>query len=143
MVVAGSFFFFGAVLLFSSLSGITGYSVFEGSDYDFGIYAAIWFFAAGAVLLLMLRREEHGGLEDKVKIIRTMRFDKAVKGHNPKEIQNAIDKIGTGAGREHKLHDSSEYEIRTTKGGRIIFLYDDSRRTATLTRYDPKHKYVD
>lgn len=119
IVVAGSFFFFGAVLLFSSLSGITGYAVFEGSDYNLGIYAAIWFFAAGAVVLLALREYERSRVENEA--------------HNLLERR----KILTKADELKRLARKMGYEVE--EGRDHTTIYDERHRVVTQI---PRHREI-
>lgn len=71
-------------------------------------------------------RERASGLAN---VIKTKAFEKAIKRHNIKEIENAIEKIYSGLGKEEVLHgygDLQKYgenirSIRVSKGRRIIF----------------------
>jgi len=74
-------------------------------------------------------------------IIRTKKFNRAVKKHDPDLIQRAIDKIGTGLGKEEPLTGREDWSIRTTGGGRIIFDKDEGKKTVKLKNYTSSHKY--
>lgn len=74
-----------------------------------------------------------------VHVIRTEHFERAIRNHDPDIIQKAIDKIGTGKGKEEKLSNGAGYSVRVTKGGRIIF--DKIGGKIELLDYLPKHEY--
>jgi hypothetical protein len=141
VIVAVSFFFIGAALLLNSVQGVTGFAVFEGSDLVGGFYIALWFVIAGLVVLAMAERDDEDDPEGdlELKIVTSRKFDKDVKGHPPGPINRAIEKIGTGKGKPKHLKGGDEYEIRTSKGGRVI--YELEGDTVTLKKYTPDHKY--
>ena len=141
-IVAGiAFLLMGFVFLLNYTSNVTGYAVFSGSDLKQSGYVALWFIASWLVIFLMAgeqRQSEDGRI---VRLVRTSRFDRAVKGHDMKRIQKAIDKIGTGLGKEEKLAKTGDYSVRESGGGRVIFSYDDTRTVVTLKNYTPEHRY--
>ncbi len=82
-------------------------------------------------------------VEERVgTIIRTKRFDKAIRRTDPKIISRAIEKIGTGLADEKHFHGyaGGGYQIRTDKGGRIHYQIDNNRRVI-LTDYKPSSEH--
>lgn len=77
---------------------------------------------------------------ENLDVIRTEHFERAVRNHNPELIQRAIEKIGTGKGKEEKLTNGSGYSVRVSKGGRIIF--GKKGRKIELLDYLPNHEYT-
>jgi hypothetical protein len=75
------------------------------------------------------------------RIIRTKRFMRDIRRHDPDIIQRAIEKIGTGLANEERLKGRDDWSIRTTQAGRIIFDRDEGTKTAKLKRYTPSHEY--
>lgn len=75
------------------------------------------------------------------RIIKTMRFEKAIRNHDEAAIERAIRKIGTGLGKEEKLKHDAAYSIRVSKGGRIIYDRRDDG-TVVLEDYLPAHQYA-
>ena len=90
-------------------------------------------FVVGIALMFEGRRGEG----DLVRIIRTKKFEKAIKGHEA-EIQNALAKLGTPLGHPHALS-NGELSMSTSKGGRII--YEENAGEYTLKNYTPDHDY--
>jgi hypothetical protein len=75
-----------------------------------------------------------------VQIEVTGKFERQSKNAPIKNLENALSKIGTGTGHEHRLT-NGQYAIRTSDGGRILFQYNESRSIATLLGYDSSHDY--
>ena len=131
---------FGGFIIFSKES-LTGAVIGLEEPNYFGIFG-IAVFVAGIVLLFFARkREEKEGLEGKFTIIRTRRFEKAIKGYDLDKINRTAAKIGTGLGKEEKLKGRPDFFIRESGGGRIFFEYDPEHTTAILTDYTPDHRY--
>jgi len=129
----------GAVLLVNSF-GITGFAILEGAGKTMGSVLGIVFVVVGILLIQSRRRvEKESELVRYVEIIRTKSFNRSVRGHEG-EAKNAIAKIGTGMGGEHKLI-TGDYSIRATKGARVVFAYNKNHTEATLKRYLSAHEY--
>ena len=88
-------------------------------------------------------RQGHSELEKKsdFEIIRTKHFERAVRNYDPDLIQKAIEKIGTGKGREKKLKKDIGYSVRTSKGDRLVFRREGNK--IVLTDYVVDHKALD
>ncbi len=134
-------FVLGALMLLNSFSGFTGFYIVGELNVRQSSILTFAFFVSSVIFFIVAR--EHSGLEEYskagVRITPTRSFMKDVGRHPLSEINNAISKIGTGAGKEEHLRGGG-YSIRTSKGGRII--YDrDSDRSVTLTAYTPDHNY--
>jgi len=129
----------GVVSLLSSFGSITGYVTLgefrEQASSIIGVLLVI-----GGIVLIMVGVGEED-LEGKVRIIKTRRFEKAIRGHNIKAINRAITRIGTGLGKEEKLVGREDYSIRAGEGKRVIFEYNGDHKIATLTDYTSTHDY--
>ena len=83
---------------------------------------------------------EKGKLEVKVlPVIKTERFERAIKNHDIHSINRAIEKLTKGGGKREKLSHLDGFSIRTSKKGRII--YDVKDGEYVLKDYLPDHKY--
>jgi len=133
VIVAISFFFFGVVLLFNSLGGITGFAVFEGSDYVKGFYVALWFFVAGAVVLTIANDRD---AESKlVNLVRTKTFDRQVRGEeNAAEIDKIVKGIVSGRIEGDHLRGDT-YVAEMKDGGEIT--YNKTDDGVTFRGYKP------
>src|SRR3989338_36085 len=78
---------------------------------------------------------------ESYKIIYTRKFEKNIRKHNLDSIENAINKINTGLGREEILKGRKDSSIRTSKGGRITFDINNTNKTILLKGYSTRHKY--
>ena len=137
----------GVFLLLLSSSGITGLAIFDVGFDDIQkvvfSYIGMVFFLFGIAMIFVSDftqqiRNREGHL---LTVIRTKRFEKAIRGHNPQEIQRALDKIGTSLGHEKKLSHLPGYSIKTSKGGRIMY-EKDSGDVVRVTDYTPDHHYA-
>lgn len=79
--------------------------------------------------------------ENHLHVVRTDQFERATRGHDEGAIERAINKIGTGLGKEEKLKHLPGHSIRVSKGGRIIY---DKKKDGTieLRDYLPSHNYA-
>lgn len=128
------FFAFGILLILNSFHGLTGFVITEKIKEVQGSVFGLMFILGGMFLILM------AGLDEKLKIIETKRFQKAIKGQPLWSIQNAISKIGTGlAGEENLRYLKRKKSIRTSKRGRILYEIKDG--TVILKEYTPDHRY--
>jgi len=128
----------GVVKLFLLKQVLTGSVIGASTRSGLSLLGAI-IFIAGIVLILMGRE---GGLENlaEPKIIRTSRFNKSIKGRPKKAIEDTIDKLKKGLGKQEKLKYGKGYSIRVSKGGRIE--YDIvSGGDVVLDRYSDHYKY--
>lgn len=117
---------------------ITGYAISEGVNIGSSILGLI-FIIGGLVLFLT---QKAGGLEGKLDVIRTAGFDKMVKRVPKKVIDNALDKIGTGKGKEEYVKEGKYkgyWSIRPTKGSRIYYLLKG--KTAEVTAYESSSEH--
>ena len=95
---------------------------------------------AGIILIVITEHEPTKSGLGKV-IIKTAAFEKSIKGHDIGAIQRAIDKIGTGSGKEEVLKYMKPYHsIRESHGGRVIFERKPNGEIV-LAEYLPKSKH--
>lgn len=79
-------------------------------------------------------------LEKKVlPVIRTERFERAIKNHDISVINKAIEKLVNGGGKREKLVNLPGYSIRVNKRARIFYDVKDGKYV--LTDYTPDHGY--
>jgi len=133
------FVILGVVSLLSSFGSITGYVTLNEFREQASSIVGVLLIIGGIVLIMVGRGEED--LEGKVKIIKTRRFEKAIRRHDLAAINRAIARIGTGLGKEEKLVGREDYSIRAGEGKRVIFEYNDDHKIATLTDYTSTHNY--
>ncbi len=128
----------GALISFSSFSGITGLIVFEEAGSAVDSILGIIMFIGGIVLFLYDLEERAGG---PPKIIKTKSFEKSLKNHKSelKRIENAIGKIGSGLANEEYLKHEKIWSIRTSHGGRIV--YDKANGQVILQGYSPPSRH--
>ena len=131
----------GVIILVNSYTTITGLTILnETTKTTISILGIM--FVVGGILLLMTRGGK-GRLERlsdaNVNLEPTEKFTKSIRRHNLADINAAIRKIGTGKGKEERLKGGDGYSIRVSKGGRVLFDYDDSHSTAILEEYNPQH----
>jgi hypothetical protein len=124
----------GFILILNSLSGITGFVVSENIEKTPSSVFGLVFLISGLALLLIERQEKEGLLASMVK---TRKFEKATRKHNPKEIRKALAKIGTGLAGEEYLRHEKVWSVRTSKGGRIT--YERDGKEIKLLDYFPQH----
>lgn len=142
-IIAGTTFLgIGIIIILNSFQSITGFVIFEDADANYGYFVGLWLIIVG--ILILTEGRETSDLENMsasgIRIEQTRRFTKDIIKHDLSKINEAIRKIGTGAGHEHRLKGGG-YSISTSKGGRIVFDYDSSRTRATLESYDEGHNY--
>lgn len=134
----------GVLFVLNSFSGITGFAVAELVGKATGSIIGLVFIVGGIVLFLRGQESELVKISDGgVRIIRSKRFNRSIRQLAPKDkkiIERAIRKIGTGCGNEEKLRRGG-YGIKATKGGRVIFDYNENKSNAELQNYTPQHKY--
>ena len=131
------------IVLVSFTPSLTGAVIGVGKTLgeDVNIVLGLILVLAGLFMLITEREERESGVEKKVKIVITKNFEDAIKRHDLKRINAAIAKIGTELGKEHLLS-NDEYAINTSKGGRIVYSYNDDHTIATLKGYTtPSHDY--
>lgn len=140
--LSGVFLFWSGVLIFlNSLTGITGFVVYENVSKIQNSFFGVLFIAIGIFVFIVAEREtKESSLVGKVKIVETNHFQRAAKRHR-KEAERLIKKIGTGKGHEHKLKGKRGYSIYGPSGDRLVFDYDQSHTTAELLDYIVDHKY--
>jgi len=126
----------GAFLILNSALTITGNVVSTPNSSMSGDSLFGFIFIVGGLVIFMARDQ---GLEGKLEIIKTEAFEKAIKKHNLKPIQRAIEKIGTGLGKEEHLKYLKGKSIRTSRDGRI--LYERVGNVVTLNNYLPPSKH--
>ena len=79
--------------------------------------------------------------DGSIKINCTDKFKKEIKKHSLEEVNKALSKIGTGKGKEERLHGYNNlYSIRESKGGRIIFSYKNPKEVE-VDEFYPAHQY--
>ena len=130
----------GIFLVLDSFSGITGHVVSEQTGRGIGSVLGLVFIIGGLLLLALevQERRKEGGL---VRVIRTRRFEKAIKRHPKKPIEDAIAKLGTGLAHEEPLKYMEGWSIRAQGGGRIMFGYNQAKTEATLNDYRPPSRH--
>ncbi len=137
-----SFLLIGIIIILNSFHSITGFVIFEKADVNYGYFAGLWLIIAG--ILILTEGRETSGLESisesGIRIEPTRKFFKAIRRYDLNKINEAIRKIGSPAGREHKLR-AGGYAIPVSKGERVIFEYGEGHRTATLQDYSASHDY--
>ncbi len=132
----------GFVLIVNATAvSITGNVIFSEGQAKIGSILGMVFVALGLTIFLV---ENEGGLERRVEpeIIRSKTFRKSLKKHKSEldAINRAVEKIGTGLGKEHPLKGyKSKYSIKASKGGRIVF--DKYKGDIILDRYISDHDY--
>jgi len=99
-----------------------------------GAVIGLIIFAGIFVFLVGEREGRESQLVGRIKIVETNHFQRAAKKHL-EQARKAAEKIGTGKGKEEKLKGREGYSIRAPSGDRVIFVYDKTRATATLTDY--------
>jgi len=127
-------------ILNSSFRSITGNVVRESIHLGGSIFGLIFIIGG---LVLFLANQKAGGLEGKLNIITTKGFDKMVKRVPKKEVENALDKIGTGKGKEEYIKEGKykgHWSIRTSKGARIYYLLEGSRANVTAYETSSEHR---
>ena len=142
IITSIAFFLIGIIILLNSFQSLTGFVIFENADVKYGYFAGLWFIIVG--ILILTEARETSGLEQisetGIRIEPTKTFVKDIKKENIRKINEAIRKIGGGTGYEHRLREG-RYAIATSKGGRILFNYDNTHTRATLERYSAGHNY--
>jgi len=135
------FFWVGITFMLNSFSGITGYSIVEEIAKPTSSIFGFVFIIVGLVLFLYQQGKEKagGGLEKKINIIRTKKFEKSIKKKPIKEIENALKKLGTGLANEEYLKHEDKWSIRIDKGARI--LYDRNGDEIVLYEFVPSSKH--
>src|SRR3989338_332220 len=78
--------------------------------------------------------------ENSPHVIRTKHFEREIKKYDEGPIRKAIEKIGTGLGKEEKLSHLNGRSIRVSNGARIIFEREEDG-TIKLKDYLTDHKY--
>ena len=73
------------------------------------------------------------------ELIRTERFEKAIKRHDPAKIERALAKLQNDGGKQEKLKHLDGHSLRVTKGERLLFEKKDKR--IILTDYVTSHDY--
>ena len=133
----------GLILLVSSLS-ITGNVISERIGKTTGSILGLMFVISGVILFMARRAESQlvnrtgGGLA----VLKTDRFLKAVRKYDPKKINDAILKIGTGLGGEERVVTAKEdFSIKGGKGARVIFSYPRGGESVLLKDYLAQHEY--
>lgn len=133
----------GFIILFSSLS-ITGNIISNKTGERTGSILGLVFIVSGIVLFMTRRTESilvnktKGGLA----VFKTDRFLKTSSKYDPKKINRAILKIGTGLGKEERLVTSkNDFSIRDDEGARVVFGYQRGGESVLLKDYLPKHEY--
>ena len=114
----------GVVISINSLS-MTGYVVGEGVK-EPGFLIGLIFVVGGIVIYLAKRRITASDLVSRTQqgtsVIISDRFLRSARGHNIASINDAIEKIGTGLGREEALKlNRNLRSIRATDRNRLIF----------------------
>ena len=99
------------------------------------IHFSVWFLTG--IILFHFSRESHTGLAERV--VRTARFEKAVRQYDIGAINQAINKIGTGRAHEHHLTGRNNYSVRVGRSGRII--YTRRNGNIVLEDYTASHDY--
>ena len=105
------------------------------SSIDFGLILGLVFVVVGLYLGFATRRVG--------EIKKSRRFLKDIKKLKPGElekVESAIDKIGTGQGKEEKLKHLPGYAIRVDKKSRVRYDYEPNG-DVTITEYDREHSY--
>ena len=132
----------GIIILLNSFQSFTGFVVFDSAEVNYGYFAGLWLIITG--ILILTEARERSGLEtvsrSGIKIEPTRNFVKEVKRQDMGKINEAIRRIGSGGGYEHRLREG-RYAIATSKGGRILFNYNNARTSATLESYSAGHDY--
>jgi hypothetical protein len=135
------FLIIGFLFIINPFQSITGNVILDDIDIKVNYIAGL-LFIIGGVILLYVSGEERESVRNKegkiVSIVKTHAFSKATKKQDPAIIYAAIQKIGTGLGREEKLK-SGGYSIRTSKGGRIV--YNKKGNDYELVDFTHDHKY--
>ncbi len=134
-----SLLFIGVFLLIiQPISPVTGAII------DLSTNISIINFIAGLLMIIIgIILYSTATVEERVDtIIRTKRFDKAVRRANPHMISRAICKIGKGLAYEKHIHQyaGGGYQLRTDKGGRIHYQIDQGGRII-LTDYRPSSEH--
>jgi len=133
----------GLILLVSSLS-ITGNVISERIGKTTGSILGLMFVIGGFILFMARRAESElvNKTEGGLTVIKTDRFLKVVRRHDPKIINRAILKIGSGKGGEERVVTAKEdFSIKGGKGARVIFSYPRGGESVLLKDYLPQHEY--
>ncbi len=130
LALAGILISFSKVALTGAVIGIEKSSVAEISGALLTIF--------GVALILVAYHEEKAGLEKK--IVRTARFEESIRKYDPALIEQAIEKIGSGAGREEYLRHIKKRSIRVSHGARILF-EREADGTVVLEEYLPSSRH--
>lgn len=132
----------GMVIVISSGQGITGNIIaLEGANTLGGVLGII--LIAAGFLIFISRKSKDSPLESDCgrKIEYTDRFDKSIKKHVPKPINQAIRNIGTGRGNEEDLRGDGKGYKSIKAGGTARIIFHEEGNQAVLDSYTSDHNY--